>query len=171
MRPAPLITISSAVKRAVGSTVRWPSWTWSSKETWSGIFSTQKRSTENSISVPQNEGQFEKSALSRFFAMEVYQAALMKLRFLDHFVSRTLLRMCYMQVLSKQRPSWQRPQFAVPATKCAEREQNSRSTCVLSSWEVGIWSIDVCNLQFFTPGIGGVKCSNSVARSNPHCGT
>ena len=80
----------------------------------------------------------------------------MKLCFLDHFVvSRTLLRMCYMQVLSKQRPSWQRPQFAVPATKCAKREKNSRSTCVLSPWEVGIWSIDVSNLQFFTLGLSG----------------
>lgn len=84
------------------------------------------------------------------------KVALMKLCFLDHFVvSRTLLRMCYMQVLSKQRPSWQRPQFAVPATKCAKREKNSRSTCVLSPWEVGIWSIDVSNLQFFTRALSG----------------
>lgn len=132
MRPAPLITISSTVKRAVGSTVRWSGWTWSSSpKTWwknmsfSGdVFDP----TKNTRKLNLKRRHFRDSLPWRYI-----KVALMKLCFLDHFVvSRTLLRMCYMQVLSKQRPSWQRPQFAVPATKRAKREKNSRSTCVLA---------------------------------------
>ena len=181
MRPAPLITISSTVKRAVGSTVRWSGWTWKAAgpKTWSNMsFSVRyarrkrkKMAWKLNFSSAKKEDNLKRRHFRDSLPWRYIKVPLMKLCFLDHFVvSRTLLRMCYMQVLSKQRPSWQRPHLQLPATKCAKREKNSRSTCVLSP--VGSWNfVDRCfQLQVFTLACRGVKRSNSIAHLS-HCGT